>query len=246
MDRTVLQRSTPGLLRGADARGTPDILRRTAGDTDPDGLQSRELWLSTMLALAVKQGFVPQQQAGFDQAQVEQEDLEFERLNTGPEGSEREANVRLLLTLKTRISKLRTDLVRQSREEEQRLARQDRARVAALQEAVFYRTKLAAVESGYGDERAQLDEQRIEQLERLVTSMARENAELDRRATMLGDQAKLELRLRNSVEDRLTETTKRAVAAEEAQMKAYDELSAMQKHAYSTEALLRDLSLIHI
>lgn len=196
----------------------------------------REMWLTTMLSLAVKQGFVPPVPSPASNLG----EIDVERLDVGAPGSTQEATVKILLALKTRVSALRGDIVRQAKENEVRLAQQERTRVAALQEAAFYRAKLSAIEYGTSDERARLDLQRIVQLERLLSDAMRENNELDRRATLLQDHARLELRLRNSVEERLTETTKRAVAAEEAQMKAYDELSELQKHAYTTEALLRD------
>ncbi|WFD33963.1 hypothetical protein MCUN1_000791 [Malassezia cuniculi] len=196
----------------------------------------REMWLTTMLSLALKQGFVPPLPPPTGSI----DELEIERLDVGTPGSTQESTVKTLLALKTRVSALRSDIVRQVKENEARIAQQERIRVAALQEAAFYRAKLSAIEYGTSDERARLDLQRIVQLERLLSDAMRENTELDRRATLLQDHARLELRLRNSVEERLAETTKRAVAAEEAQMKAYDELSELQKQTYTTEALLRD------
>lgn len=196
-----------------------------------DAAPSREVWLSSMLALAVKQGFVLPHSA---------DALAVEQLDTGAEGSEREAMVKSLLTLKSQVSSLRADLGEQIKGEEARVATQERARVAALQEAAYYRAKLVANESTNVDERVHIERQRVQQLEKLLTTATKENSELERKVGILADQAKLEARLRALVEDRLGETTKRAVAAEEAHIKVYDEYSALQKHSYVTESLLRD------
>ncbi|WFD18012.1 hypothetical protein MCAP1_000224 [Malassezia caprae] len=195
----------------------------------------RELWLLSMLSLAVKQGFVPPARpVGSD------ETLEVERLDTGSEQSEKEAMVKTMLTLKAQASMLRADLQRQLRQEEDRVTAQERARVAALQEAAFYRAKLAANEGGPVDERHRLERQRIAQLEKLLSHVTREHGELERKVAMLVDQAKLEARLRQLAEDRLSETTKRALAAEESHLQVYEQYSALQKHSYETESMLRD------
>ena len=73
-----------------------------------------------------------------------------------------------------------------------------------------------------------------------MSNVTREHAEVERKVAMLVDQTKLESRLRQLAEDRLAETTKRALAAEESQLKVYEEYSALQKHSYETEAMLRD------
>lgn len=196
---------------------------------------NREIWLASTLALAVKQGFVPP-------ARVPSVDegLDIERVDTGPDNSMKEALIKSMLSLKLQATGLRADLNKQMRNEEERVAAQERARVAALQEAAFYRAKLAANESGLTDERARLDRQRIMQLEKLVGHITREHGELERKVSMLVDQTKLEARLRQLAEDRLSETTKRALSAEESQLKVYEEYSALQKHTYETEAMLRD------
>lgn len=196
---------------------------------------SRELWLLSMLSLAVKQGFVPPHRpTSSDEA------LDVERLDTGAEQSEKEVMVKTMLTLKAQVTMLRADLLRQLRQEEERVTGQERARVAALQEAAFYRAKLAANESGPVDERQRLDRQRVAQLEKLLSHVTREHGELERKVAMLVDQAKLEARLRQLAEDRLGETTKRALAAEESHLQVYEEYSALQKHSYETESMLRD------
>ncbi|PKI85561.1 Kel2p [Malassezia vespertilionis] len=215
---------------------TPSLAKPSSALDASDSARTSEMWLASMLALAVKQGFVPP-----TQAPLVQDTLDVETLDVGQDGSGQEATIKSLLTLKTQIAAVRTGLNEQMQTEETRMAAQERARLAALQEAAYYRAKLVASESSNNiDERVHLERQRVAQLEKLLTTATRENAELDRKVAVLHDQARLEARLRSLAEDRLSETTKRAVAAEEAHIKVYDEYSALQKHTYVTESLLRD------
>ncbi|WFD29328.1 hypothetical protein MSPP1_000337 [Malassezia sp. CBS 17886] len=224
-------RTAAAAAPGRAAQPTNGFAAPLSGGAEDAG--TREAWLATQLALAVKQGFVPSGAAA-------DETLDVERMDVGTPGSEQEAMVKSLLALKTQVTSLRAELVHQMETEEARVGAQERTRVAALQEAAYYRAKLIANETGSLDDRSRLERERIAQLEKLVTNTTRENAELERKTAVLVDQAKLESRLRLLVEERLGETTKRAVAAEEAQMKVYDEYSMLQKHSYLTESLLRD------
>ena len=91
------------------------------------------MWLATTLALAVKQGFVPPARVpGADEA------LDVERLDTGAEHSAKEALVKSVMSLKLQVTGLRADLQRQLEHEEERVAVQERARVAALQLSLIH------------------------------------------------------------------------------------------------------------
>lgn len=133
-------------------------------------------------------------------------------------------------------------MAQQAQGETDRIAEAERGRSAALQEAAFYRAKLAALESNSPGEVSRLERDRSAQLEHQLSDALRESAELERQASTLREQAKLEQQLRSSAEERLSETAKRAMAAEAAQMKAYDELAALQKRTHASESLLREHS----
>ncbi len=85
-----------------------------------------------------------------------------------------------------------------------------------------------------------LERERAIKLEKCAVGCVARGWQLERQVASLREQTKLEQQLRNSAEERLSETAKRAMAAEAAQMKAYDELSALQKRSYSTESALRE------
>lgn len=210
-----------------------------------DAMRKREAWYKAALALAVKKGFVEPDQlnAGdisMDAQSVTSERVSLDGIDTGAEGSDKDRVLKTLISLKAQLASAKATIAQQAQGEADRHAESDRARSAALQEAAYYRAKLSAIESGNGDEVTRLERERAIKLESALSDALREGAQLERQVASLREQTKLEQQLRNSAEERLSETAKRAMAAEAAQMKAYDELSALQKRSYSTESALRE------
>ncbi|KAJ9476446.1 Kelch repeat-containing protein 1 [Pseudozyma hubeiensis] len=211
-----------------------------------DALRKREAWYKAALALAVKKGFVEPDQLNSgditmtDTQSVSSERLSLDGIDTGAEGSDKDRVLKTLISLKAQLAGAKATIAQQAQGEADRHAESDRARSAALQEAAYYRAKLSAIESGNGDEVSRLDRERANKLEKSLADALRESAQLERQVTSLREQTKLEQQFRSAAEERLSETAKRAMAAEAAQMKAYDELSSLQKRSYSTESALRE------
>ncbi|KAJ1029981.1 hypothetical protein NDA16_000894 [Ustilago loliicola] len=211
-----------------------------------DAMRKREAWYKAALALAVKKGFVEPDQLNAgdisigDTQRITSERVSLDGIDTGAEGSDKDRVLKTLISLKAQLASAKATIAQQAQGEADRHAESDRARSAALQEAAYYRAKLSAIESGNGDEVTRLDRERANKLEKSLADALRESAQLERQVSSLREQAKLEQQLRNSAEERLSETAKRAMAAEAAQMKAYDELSSLQKRSYSTESALRE------
>ncbi|KAN0060201.1 hypothetical protein ACQY0O_007530 [Thecaphora frezii] len=209
-----------------------------------EAMRKREAWLKAALAMAAKKGFVePEQLQMADGSSVDGRSdtpASIEGLDTGPEGSDKDRIFRALVSLKTQLAGAKATIAQQVQAEADRMAEADRARSAALQEAAYYRAKLAALEAGNATEVARLDKERAAKFEKSLAEALRESAQLERQVSSLREQAKLEQQLRNSAEERLSETAKRAMAAEAAQMKAYDELLALQKRSHASESSLRE------
>ncbi|SPO41478.1 related to KEL1 - involved in cell fusion and morphology [Pseudozyma flocculosa] len=235
--------------------GTPPSANSAANGYHPasrsanaelEAMRRREAWLKAALAMAAKKGFVePEQLQMPDGTSVEgrsdtPDRVSLDGFDTGPEGSEKDRIFKALVSLKTQLASAKSTIAQQAQGEADRMAESERARSAALQEAAYYRAKLAALESGNVAEVSRLDRERAAKFEKSLAEALRESAQLERQVSSLREQAKLEQQLRNSAEERLSETAKRAMAAEAAQMKAYDELSALQKRSHASESSLRD------
>ncbi|PWN19466.1 hypothetical protein BCV69DRAFT_251136, partial [Microstroma glucosiphilum] len=201
-----------------------------------EALRKRNAWMKAALLLAQKKGFVaPEEVEGPDGSSLDSRELE-----SGVEGSDKERILRTLVSLKTQLSDAKATIAQQSQSESERVAEADRGRIAALQEAAFFRAKLHALEKGDVGEAAALDRERAAMSEKQLSEVLRESAEFERQIQSLREDVKLEQSLRQSAEERLSETAKRAMAAEGAQMRAYDELAMLQKRTYGQESQLRD------
>jgi chromosome segregation ATPase len=201
-----------------------------------EALKKRNAWMKAALLLAQKKGFVaPEEVEGPDGSS-----LDSNELDSSVQSTDKERILRTLVSLKTQLSDAKATIAQQSQTESERVAEAERGRIAALQEAAFFRAKLHALEKGDVGEAAALDRERAAMSEKQLSEVLRESAEFERQIQSLREDVKLEQSLRQSAEERLSETAKRAMAAEGAQMRAYDELAMLQKRTYGQESQLRD------
>lgn len=215
-----------------------------SGRGELEAMRKREAWMKAALELAYKKGFVAPDEielpggAGIVTGKDPQWGLD--NIDIGSEGSDKDRIMKVLLSFKTQLANMKADNARQAQQEAERDAEADRGRVAALQEAIFYRAKLHALESGDTSEASRLDRERAAQNEKQLSDALRESGELERQIMSLREEIKLERNLRQSAEDRLSDTARRAMAAEGAQMRAYDELSNLQKRSHGQDSQLRE------
>lgn len=220
----------------ASAGGLPSV--------ELDALRRREAWMKTALALAVKKGFVvPEELSDAGETKTPQnggDSLDLDDIDTGAAGSEKERMVRALITLKSQLALAKSTIAQQAQSEADRIGDSDRARMTALQEAAFFRAKMEALESGNTKEADRLQRERNNDIERQLSDSLRETSDFERQISRLKEEVKLEQQLRSSAEERLSEASKRAMAAESAQLKMNDELGILQKRSHTQEAELRN------
>jgi hypothetical protein len=218
-----------------------------AASAEMEAMRKREAWMKAALAVAVKKGFIAPEEldtidAGRDASggQSPASDINISAIDTGAPGSEKERIVRALVSLKAQLAQAKANIAQQAQSEADRIGESDRARLAAISEAAFFRAKADALESGNTAEADRLQRGRNQDVERQLAESLRETSELERQLQRARDELKLEQQLRSSAEDRLSDSTKRAMAAEAAQLKVSDELATLQKKTYTHEASLRD------
>ena len=118
----------------------------------------------------------------------------------------------------------------------------ERVRSSAVQEAAFYRAKLAAMESSSESEVARIERERTADLERLLATALAGQAERDRKIQELNDSLALQTTLLEQAEARAEDASKRhdnLAQAHDAQTEAHDALR--ERHA-KLEAKLRETS----
>lgn len=209
-----------------------------------EALRKREAWMKAALLVAHKKGFVTPEELempdGTSASAARDPALNFDSIDTGAQGSDKERVLKALVSLKSQLAAAKSKIAQQADAEVDRSAESDRGRIAALQEAAFYRAKLHALEKGDVAEASRMDRERSAQSEKQLSEALREASELERQIQSLREELKLEQNLRASAEERLSDTAKRAMAAEGAQMRAYDELAMLQKRSHGHETQLRD------
>ena len=107
-----------------------------------------------------------------------------------------------------------TNVASQARALSERFAEADRIKAGALQEAAFYRAKLAAYEAGVAGDVARLERDRAAALERQLSSAMADRQSQERRLTDLTESLTTMSRLREQAEDQASTAIKRAEAAE--------------------------------
>ncbi|PWN27111.1 hypothetical protein BDZ90DRAFT_220990 [Jaminaea rosea] len=208
-----------------------------------EAMRKREAWMKAALVLANKKGFIAPDELEMPDgtsASARDSQLDLEALDTGADGSDKDKVLRALIGLKSQLSAAKATIAQQNQSESDRVSEADRGRLAALQEAAFFRAKLYALEKGEVGEATRLDRERAAHSERQLSDALRESAELERQIQSMREDLKLEQNLRSSAEERLSDTAKRAMSAEAAQMRAYDELAMLQKRSYGQETQLRE------
>ena len=130
-------------------------------------------------------------------------------------------------------------VVEQARSASDRIHEAERQRASAIQEAAYYRAKLAALEAASEGGVARLERERTAELERQLTVALSERAERERRAAELGDALAMQGALLAQAEARAQEASQHSEALEQAHVRTLRDHTEMQERHEDVEAALR-------
>ena len=116
----------------------------------------------------------------------------------------------------------------------------ERLRRGALQEAAFFRAKVATMESNSPIDLARIEKERINELERQLHALSVDHATMQRRYEQAMGQSSSLKELHTAATQRDTESVRRAEDAEEAHRRAAEELNDLQQRATTSENSLRE------
>ncbi|GAA5994562.1 uncharacterized protein JCM10292_002138 [Rhodotorula paludigena] len=229
-------------------------------------LERREAWLVEALRRARAAGFDVQSvpdSAGRGRMGEEEGDKEVEEVVAGPRGEEeegegekgvkdevlerdvevgkREQKLRdALVEMKQELAKARTAMSEQAASTNDRFVSSDRARLAALQEAAYYRAKLAALESGSPSDVSKLERDRSASLEQKLAEAVAARAALEVQVNKLEQDAAHHASSRESTDELHRAALARADEAEQNHARALAELAALQTRAGEHERGVSD------
>ncbi|KAG6821366.1 hypothetical protein H0H93_014163 [Arthromyces matolae] len=200
-----------------------DLVRELkAKEVELEGVKKQVIWIREALGKATKAGFVC--------ADVEVNE------------ETQEGNVEMALKFKQFKAQLQSVVVEQARQVSERVAEAERMKVAAIQEAAYYRAKLAALESDIDADVSRLDRERIGDLERRTADLLNERWAQDRKMSELSDSLALQTTLYEQAEARANEASKRADNVDETHNRTLKRHTELQDALTSLEAKYREQS----
>ena len=113
-------------------------------------------------------------------------------------------------------------------------------KTSAIQEAAYYRAKVAALEAAAPEELVRVERDRLVILERQLSSMLTERAEKDRKIGELSDSLALTTTLLEQAEARAVDASKRADLLEDSHEEKLREHADLQERHIMLEAALRE------
>src|SRR5580704_620393 len=105
---------------------------------------------------------------------------------------------------------VQSTVVSQARQASERMADIERMKSSAVQEAAYYRAKLAALESSSDSDVARLERERVVELERQLSTVMSQHQMQDRKVNELRDSLALQTTLLEQAEARAGDAAKRA------------------------------------
>lgn len=114
------------------------------------------------------------------------------------------------------------------------------AKIAALQEASFYRAKLAAYESGSPVDASKLDKERIEELEQKLSDAVTAKSSADRQLAQVSSDLEQEQTARAAAEERNTTALARAETAEASHTRMLAEHTELHTRSIGLDNSLQD------
>ena len=210
-------------------------------------LKERERWMQAALAAAAQQGFVlPDRHQDLGDFGIEQasgnRQLVDALLSLKSELSELRVSVHLLVVAKNYQSLLlqQSSMHEEARYADQRIAQANKGRASALQEASFYRSKMAALETNTTGDLYKLERGRIADLERRVAEMGSAKTSLERKVEELDSDLDRQRDIAQTALEREPAHLQRADAAESAYSRSLTDFADLQRRAHTNESSVQE------
>lgn len=181
---------------------------------DHHRLQKRNMWMKAALATAVKQGFMLPSNEDEDPDELADRNWLNSFQSPSPEGNDKAKDwqrlVEALIQLKRELAKAKGQMVDQAKSLDDRVLEAGKTKSAALQEASFYRVKLAAYESGSTSDLNKVERERIADLESKLSEIVTSKSGLERQLVQLTHELEQERHLREMLEENASKTNERS------------------------------------
>ncbi|KAJ3482426.1 hypothetical protein NLI96_g6974 [Meripilus lineatus] len=213
---------------GSTGNLTADLIRDLKEkEAEVEALKKKEAWMRAALTKASRSGFV----------YAEEKDLGD---NAGDDDVDGRKVAEMVINLKHLKARLQATVAEQSKHASERIEEAERVRSSAIQEASFYRAKLAALEASSESDVARLDRDRIAQLESQLAEVTSDQDGRDRKIKELSESLSLQTTLLEQAEARAEDASKRADMLSDAHTQEMKVQNSLRERQAILEASLRD------
>ncbi|KAJ3750623.1 hypothetical protein DFH05DRAFT_1518765 [Lentinula detonsa] len=204
-----------GSKNGSLGNVTADLVRDIKSkEIELEGMKRQMTWMKEALGKATRAGFV------------------YTERDLGDIDTVSSADNELVLRFKQFRAQMQIVMVEQAKQTSEQVADAERMKVSAAQEAAYYRSKIAALESSNESEALRLERQRVADLERNMSALMNERWLQDRKLNELSDSVALHTTLYEQAEARSADASKRADMLDESNERLLQQHSDLQqRHA---------------
>ncbi|CAG8499846.1 6197_t:CDS:2 [Dentiscutata heterogama] len=202
-------------------------------------LSKREMWLKAELAIARKYGYTIDQ-VEFEGDNSEKVDLD-QLIDNTDKSSEKFSLLLNIVKIKQELMKYKANIVTQAQAASQKITDSEKIRTAALQEAAYFKAKLAALKNQSKPDLIIIESERNNELEKRLMNALNEKETVQTKFIQLQQDFNDEKISRESAEERAKMAVERAEEAENAHAKSLTELAALHSRATAAETELREV-----
>ncbi|TFY62846.1 hypothetical protein EVJ58_g3607 [Rhodofomes roseus] len=215
--------------KGSTGNVTADLIRDLKQkEAEVEAMKKRDVWMRAALSKAARSGFIYDQSEGDILASADEDDIDGQKV------------AQMIVNFKQLHAKLQANLMEQAHAASVRVQEAEGIRASALQEAAFYRAKVAAMESGSGADIARAERDRTAELERQLSSAMAEATERERKIRELRDSLALQTTIAEQAEARADDALRRADLLSQSHDRSSEAYMALQEKHTGVESALRE------
>ncbi|KAI1789772.1 hypothetical protein LXA43DRAFT_1096023 [Ganoderma leucocontextum] len=216
---------------GSTGNLTADLIRDLKDkEADVEAMKKKQAWMKAALLKAERSGFIYAESEEELSSRADDDDIDGRKVTE------------MVINFKQLKAKIQTAVVERAKEASDRVQEAERVRASAVQEAAFYRAKLAALEASSENDIAKVERDRVADLERQLSVALSGQAERDRKIQELNDSLSLQTTLLEQAEARADDASKRADSLAQSHDQHIDSHNTMRDRHGKLEAKLRETS----
>ncbi|KAI0639641.1 hypothetical protein C8Q77DRAFT_1185278 [Trametes polyzona] len=216
---------------GSTGNLTADLIRDLKDkEAEVEALKKKEAWMKAALLKAERSGFIYAESEEELASRADDDDIDSRKVTE------------MVINLKQLKAKIQATVLERANEASARVQEAERLRASAVQEAAFYRAKLAALESSSDNELAKVERDRVADLERQLSAALAGQAERDRKIKELNDSLSLQTTLLEQAEARADDASKRADTLAQSHERDSEDQDTLRERNAVLETLLREQS----